>query len=89
MKKIAVTALLILAGCGSHYVIPATATQPQRIGSSGYTASGCIANLAEQARENNCDLTNTQVDTSGVIAGALLFPFVKGYACTADATPRR
>lgn len=79
--------LLFISGCGSHYVIPATSSAPERIISSGYTASGCFSNLADQASKDGCELKDVKMDTSGVWMGTLLFPFVKGYTCVADALP--
>lgn len=79
---------LIMAGCGSHYVIPSSQSKPAQVYSSGYTLSGCMTNMAEEAQSTQCKLDNIKTDNSGVILEVFLFPFVKGYSCSAELIPK-
>ncbi len=78
--------ILLMSGCGPHYVVASRETgRPLIIVSSAYTQSGCLDNLHEEAERLGVGLRSLSVKGS-FFGDTLLWPFYKGYTCTGTVT---
>ena len=70
-KPLGIALVLLVTGCGQHYVMPDNTGAPQKIVVSAYTNDGCIENLNEEAAKLGVRVKLTNV-TSDLGWGILL-----------------
>ena len=81
-----VSLLIVVSGCGPHYVVSSTKTgRPLSVTTSAYTEGGCLDKLHLEV--DRLRLKMRAVNVHGWLFGnTLLWPFYKGYSCTASLT---
>lgn len=83
VKALGLTLILVVSGCGQHYIMPDSTGAPQKIVVSAYTNDGCIENLNEEAAKLGVKVKLTNV-TSDLGWGILFWPIYKSYTCTGE-----
>ena len=81
-----VSLLFLCSACGPHYVVSSTTTgRPLSVTTSAYTEGGCLDTLHHEVARLR--LKVRAVNVHGWLFGdTLLWPFYKGYSCTASLT---
>lgn len=85
-KMLLVMAALLLSACGTRYLVPATSDKSAYFTESSYTEAACRQKLRDVSRERQWEITlmPTSTDVRGIVAELLLFPFYKGFSCSAE-----
>lgn len=83
VKALGLALVLVVSGCGQHYIMPDSAGAPQKIVVSAYTNDGCIEVLNEEAAKNGVKVKLTDVK-SDLGWGIFLWPIYKSYTCTGE-----
>ena len=83
VKALGLALILVVSGCGQHYIMPDSTGAPQKIVVSAYTNDGCIETLHEEATKNGVKVKLIEVK-SDLGWGIFLWPLYKSYACTGE-----